>query len=98
VADVLSVAALEVGDPVALLVLVEGDDFAERWHGEEFHHRSVEFTEGSVSLGDFSLGNRGKRCRTRREECATISVYKGESGRAQLSGDVPISSELEGTA
>jgi hypothetical protein len=28
VADVLGVAALEVGDPVGVFVLVEGDDFA----------------------------------------------------------------------
>jgi hypothetical protein len=34
VADVLGVAALEVGDPVEVGVLVEGDDFAE-WHTVE---------------------------------------------------------------
>ena len=33
VADVLGVAAVEVGDPVGLLVLVEGDDFAGDGHG-----------------------------------------------------------------
>ncbi len=32
VADVLGVAALQVGDPVGLLVLVESDDFVQRGH------------------------------------------------------------------
>ncbi len=44
-ADVLGVAAVEVGDPVRLLVLVEGDDFARDGHEEDFTTECAEFTE-----------------------------------------------------
>lgn len=46
VADVLGVAALEVGDPVGLVVLVKGDDFAFGHGGsEDFNTEGAEFTE-----------------------------------------------------
>jgi hypothetical protein len=45
VADVLGVSAVEVGDPVELLVLVEGDDFAMDGHEEDFTTAGAEFTE-----------------------------------------------------
>lgn len=32
VADMLGVAAFEIGDPVAMVVLMEGDDFARKVH------------------------------------------------------------------
>lgn len=38
-ADVLRMAAVEVSNPVRLVVLMEGDDFAEDGHGRRFQHK-----------------------------------------------------------
>jgi hypothetical protein len=54
VADVLGVSAVEVGDPVELLVLVERDDFAMDGHEEDFTTGGAEFTERS-GIGNADL-------------------------------------------
>jgi hypothetical protein len=50
VADVLGVATLEVGDPVAVFVLMEGDDFARKVHGRRIAHRRTTI-DGSKNKG-----------------------------------------------
>jgi hypothetical protein len=52
VADVLGVAAFEIGDPVEVGVLVEGDDFAERHTVEEISPQGASSQEKKGAPGD----------------------------------------------
>jgi len=63
-ADVLGVATFEVSDPVRLVVLMKGDDFAEDGHERRFHHK------GHVNIRSRSFQSAVRRAQPARKKKA----------------------------
>lgn len=77
VADVLGVAAVEVSNPVGLVVLMEGDDFAEDGHGRRFHHKGHGVHRGEDQSETMSVENRRSHSLAICEHQATVPPVCG---------------------